>query len=138
MRIAMGLFFASAVLVSCGDLGNESPRSVTMQIDGVHYSAGQSVAVATSNGLREMIAIAPCCTNPDFRIQQRQGTTWTMIYPECDKLMCPSVFIPLNPGAGRIDSVRVQDPGVYRLMLRYQDQRTLQIDSTYSTEFTVQ
>jgi hypothetical protein len=138
MRVAIGLFFASVVLVSCSDLGNETPPRVTMQIDRAHYSVGQSVSVATINGLQELIIIAPCCSNPDFRIQRRQGTTWTMVYPECDDLMCPSLLIPLNAGARRIDTLRVLDPGNYRLMLRYQDQRTLQTDSTYSTEFVVQ
>jgi hypothetical protein len=138
MRVATSLFFASLVLVSCSDWGNENAPGVTMQTDGTSYFAGQSVSVATSNGLEELIILAPCCSNPDFRIQRRQGTAWTMVYPECDALRCPGAFLPLNAGAGRIDTVRVLDPGNYRLMLRYQDQRTLQMDSTYSTEFLVQ
>ena len=37
-------------------------------------------------------------------------------------MMCPSVLLPLKPGGAMIDSVvRILQPGVYRLMLRYFD-----------------
>ena len=138
MRVSIGLLAISAVLLSCSDLANEGLPQVTIRTDGVSYAVGQSISVATNNELQEMVVIAPCCSDPNFRIQRRNGTTWTMVFPECDKLMCPSVLLPLSPQSKRIDTIRILTAGYYRLMLRYQNQRTLETDSAYSNEFIVQ
>lgn len=136
MSVKIASFFASIFLLSCSDTGNEGLPQVTMHTDDVSYSVGQPISIATSNGLAEMIILSPCCSRPDFRIQQRVTGNWTPA-GEC-LLMCPGFYLPLSSGSRRIDTVNILAAGYYRIMLRYQNQRTLQTDSTYSNEFTVQ
>lgn len=56
-------------------------------------------------------------------------------------MLCPSILLPLKPGTTIVDSMlRVVQPGVYRLMLRYFDLTpgaTAVVFAAYSNEFRV-
>lgn len=78
------------------------------------------IFVNVSNTSRATVNLASCCTRPDLRIQRKIDGGWTPP-GECE-MMCPSILLPLKPGATMVDSaVRIMQPGVYRLMLRYFD-----------------
>ena len=78
------------------------------------------IPVSITNTSRVTVNLASCCTRPDLRVQRKVDGGWTPP-GECE-MMCPSVLLPLKPGGAMIDSVvRILQPGVYRLMLRYFD-----------------
>lgn len=134
--LVMTFLILSILLISCSDLGNNSLPQVTIKTDSVSYSVGQSISIVTSNGSEDTIILSPCCSSPDFILQQKVNDIWTQA-GYC-VLLCPSLPLPLKPLANRVDTLSNFSSGYWRIMLRYYNERTKQNDSVYSNEFTVQ
>jgi hypothetical protein len=85
---------------------------------GNFFVVQQMIPVSITNVSRETVIPASCCTRPDLRIQQKINGTWTP--PGVCALMCPSSLLPMKPGQRIVDSlIRLEQPGLYRLLLRY-------------------
>jgi len=136
MSIRTAILILSILLISCSDLGVESDRQVSILTDRESYSVGQSITIVTYNVLEDNIILSPCCSSPDFRRQQKINGVWSP--PGYCLALCPSQNIPLNSGSNRVDTLTSLSTGHWRIMLRYQNKRTLRIDSVFSNEFTVQ
>jgi hypothetical protein len=96
------------------------------------------IPVTISNGYNADLILSSCCTRPDIRIERKLDGGWSP--PGVCVLMCPSVLLPLKPGGTISDSViRIEEPGTYRLMLRYFDPRraSAMLFEAYSDEFLV-
>jgi len=108
-------------------------------VAGGFFAMQQMISVSITNVSRETMYPVSCCTRPDLRIQQKVNGTWTA--PGACELMCPTVLLPLKPGQRIVDSVlRIGQPGLYRLMLRYwtkTSQGTTPLFETYSNEFNI-
>lgn len=102
------------------------------------FIAQRPIPVSITNTSRVTVNLATCCTRPDLRIQRKLDGGWSPL-GACE-LMCPSILLPLKPGTTISDSVlRVAQPGLYRLMLRYSDLRRASavLFAAYSNEFWV-
>jgi len=97
------------------------------------------IQVSITNSSRVIVNLASCCTRPDLRVQRKLDGGWSPP-GECE-LKCPSILLPLKPGATMSDSlVWIAQPGVYRLMLRYSDLTpgiSPAVFAVYSNEFKV-
>lgn len=137
MRDIFALTRIAAGLVSCADSGTRNEGVLSIGTRENAYHVAQPIAVDITNSSSEAIGVATCClTNPDLRIQHQVDSDWTA--PGICELGCASLPLRIGFADQIVDTIKISDPGWYRLMLRYTTGTTNPIsDSFFSNEFEV-
>ncbi|MDP2885377.1 MAG: hypothetical protein Q8P51_10200 [Ignavibacteria bacterium] len=115
-----------------------SQPQLLLRTSGNFFLAQELILVTITNAYTGTLILASCCARPDIRVQRKLDGGWSP--PGACELMCPSILLPLKPGTTISDSVlRIAQPGLYRLMLRYSDPRRASavLFAAYSNEFWV-
>ncbi len=119
----MNMKTAALVGLACLTLACEDPASVTVQLPATRFSitAGNAtIAYSVHNLTQRTVYITACGSRIVPQINRLLGDAWLQYSSMACLANVPMLPIALAPGAVRLDSVSLWEPGTYQILVGLQ------------------
>ena len=141
MRTVVIAFVICAVVSSCHDSGTVPEGGLTGRTDKFAYIANEGITFVVSNNGSDAAYLSSCCSGLAFYVDRFENGSWRQFEGHgipC-LAMCPIGVVFLPTEQQYIDSLSLQQRGVYRLRISFRSPIGNGMDKELTTnQFIVQ
>jgi hypothetical protein len=121
MRISCIIFALSFVSITCHKNNIEPSGTLSVTTDNTLYAVNSRVKISILNNADYTVHFPSCCSNIAFYLDKYDSSNWHEFrgYGIPCLMMCPSFDITIPSSKQKLDSIYIDDQGIFRLRIPF-------------------